>query len=101
MVRIDRQKDKARTLALRNTTNSKKYTARNSAASQLAAPLISEEIMKRQVKPRRSSVTQSTLQYFEEIDIDEIHVEGNNDMIDKMKEYVNREYMKRSKGIGR
>lgn len=97
-----RDHNKSKSLALRHTTGSKKWMPRNSAASSIGAPLMSEETIKNHSKPRRSSVVASQLALFEDVDIDEIHLGGgDNDMIEKMKDYVNREYMKRSKGMGR
>lgn len=91
----------AKTMHLRNTTGSKKFLPRKSAAASITAPLMSEEIMKKHIKARRSSVTQAQQIFFEDVDIDDIHVIGANDILEKMKEYVNSEYLKRSKGIGR
>lgn len=100
-IRDARPNVKSKTLALRNTTGSKRFLPRNSAASTIAVPLMSEEVIKKAVRGRRSSLKSIAQPHFEDINIDDIHVGGNNDLLEKMKDYVQKEYLKRSKGIGR
>ena len=50
---------------------------------------------------RRNSITIKQEYFFEDFNIDEFHWERNNDLVEKMKEFVNAEYLKRSKRFGR
>jgi hypothetical protein len=93
---------KSQTIHLRNTTGSKRFMARGSAAVAISIPLVAEDQIVKTIKPRRSSVNQMQHIFFDDgYDIDEIHVLGQNNLLDKMKDYVNKEYVKRTKGMGR
>ena len=62
---------------------------------------MAKEQIEKQIKPRRSSVTYKQDVMLEDVDIDEFHCGGDNVLLDQMKDYVNKEYAKRLKGIGR
>ena len=88
----------------RNTAagGSKRYIARGSAVTTISIPLVAEETMRKQTKRRKSSFEIRENVFFDDaVNIDDMHVMGQNDLLEKMKNYVNKEYLKRSKGIGR
>jgi hypothetical protein len=93
---------KSQTIHLRNSTGSKRFMARGSATTAITVPLVAQDQIVKTMKPRRSSVNQMQQIFFDDdFDIDEIHVLGQNNLLDQMKDYVNTEYLKRTKGMGR
>ena len=101
MKNIGTLRPKANTVFSKSGDGNKRYAQRNSALSTLAVPLIANEIIERDRRSRRRSINIKQESFFEDFNIDEFHCEGNNDLVEQMKEFVNSEYLKRSKRFGR
>ena len=87
---------------MRRTTDSKRFIARGSAAMTSATPLFAEEAIVKVNKRRRSSFnTKDSMLFDDEVDLNDMHVMGSNDILEQMKIYVDQEYKKQTKGIGR
>ena len=80
---------------MRRTVNSKGRNPRKSAMQTFAAPLVSKEIIDR-ISIKRSSYSIKNEQILdEEVNIEEYHVGNNDELLQAMREYVNKEYERR------
>jgi len=101
----DMSKKAAESVGLQRNTYGKapkKFTARGSAVTITSMALMVDEPVNSPRKRRRSSFKKREEVFFEDdFNVDDIHVMGENDVLDKMKEYVDREFNKARKGISR
>lgn len=98
LLTIDR--GKSSTLHVKSAKSKKSLKHRMSAAHTITPSLMSKEEVKRVIE-RRSSFSKEQKPVIEDIDINEFHCGGNNDLIEKMNKFVEEQWAKRTKGVGR
>lgn len=77
----------------KTTTTTKKNIYRKSQISTTSNPLMSREIMEKQINTKRSSFSYQAETFLEDdFTIDQFHAEGYDDLLKTMNDYVDREY---------